>query len=68
MHGFKSLMQMPVFNNPSQSSNNVRLKIEVHRQVGIVPVTHNAHSFKIFSLLIYLPGSISPASLTELRS
>ena len=67
MHWLETLVQMTVFNNSPQGSNNFSLEVEVHGQVRIVPVTHNAHSLKVFSLLIDLPSGISAAALAKLR-
>ena len=61
-------MQMTVFDNPPQSSDDFRLEIKVHSQIRIVPVTDNAHALEVIGLLTYLPRRVSSTALAKLRS
>ena len=57
---------MAVFNNLAQRADNVRLELKVHCQIGIIPITDNAHSLEVLALIIDLLSCILATFLTEL--
>ncbi len=56
---------MPAINDLCEGANNVRLKPEVHGQIGIVPVTKHAHPDEVSSLGFHLLARIIATVLPE---
>ena len=57
---------MPAINDLGQRTDNVRLKLKVHGQVGVRPVSKHAHPHKIGLLGLDLLARIVTALLSEL--
>ena len=57
---------MTVFNNLAKGADNVCLELKVHCQIGIIPITDNAHTLEVLALIVYLLGCILATLLTEL--
>ena len=67
MNGFRALLKMAVFNNLSERADNVCLELKIHCQVGVIPVTDNAHTLEVLALIVYLFSCILATLLTKLR-
>ena len=66
MHRLETAVQMPAINDLGQRADNVRLKLKVHGQVGVRPVSKHAHPHKIGLLRFDLLARIVAALLSEL--
>ena len=66
MNGLEAAVQMPAVNNFGQRANNVRLKLKIHSQVRLRPVSEHTHPHKICLLGLNLLARIVSALLSEL--
>ena len=66
VHWLEALVQVAVVHNTRERSNDVRLELEIHGQVGIGPVANHTHAHEIRALCIYLPRCVLPTLLSKL--
>ena len=66
MHRFEALLEVSVIDNLAEGANNIRLEREIHRQVRVIPVTDNTHTFEVVTLVIHLFCRIFPTFLPKL--
>ena len=57
---------MTVFNNLAKRADNICFELEVHCQIGVIPITDNAHTLEVLSLIVYLLSCILATLLTKL--
>ena len=55
-----------VFNNLAKGADNICLELKVHCQIGIIPITDNAHTLEVLALIVYLLSRILATFLAEL--
>ena len=68
MHRFEALLEVSVVDYLAEGANNIRLEREIHRQVRVIPVTDNTHTFEVVTLIIHLFCRIFPTFLAKLAS
>ena len=51
----------------AKGANDVRLELEIHGQVGVIPIAKHAEAFEVFALTIHLCLRVFSAGLTESR-
>ena len=66
MHRLETFVQMVIVDNTSQGTDDIRFKAKVHGEIGIIPITQNAHTNKIFFLFVDLACGIVSAFLSKL--
>ena len=54
-------MDMAIFNDLAEGADDVGLGLEVHRQIGIIPVADHPQTLEIDPLLVHLLGGIAAA-------
>ena len=66
MHWLETPVQVPAINNLGQRPNDVGLKPKIHREVGMIPISENAHADKIRLLGSHLLAGVFTAMSPEL--
>ena len=65
MHGFGALVEEPVLVDAAERTNDVRLGREVHRQIGIEPISEYAEPDEVLALPLDLALRVIAAQLAE---
>ncbi len=66
VHRLEALVQMPPIDDPAQRPDDVGFELEVHGQVGPLPVAQHAQPFEVFALAVHLFGRVIATGGTEL--
>ena len=67
VHRLESLVQVAVGDDARQGPDNIGFELEIHGQVGVVPVAHNAHADEFGALAVHLATRIRAAFVAERR-
>ena len=68
VHRLEALLQMAILNNAPQCADDVGLKMVIHGEVGVLPVTHHPQPLEIGALFVHLFPGIDAAGLAKLGS
>ena len=66
VHGLGALVQKASLHDAAQLAHDVGFKLEVHRTVGMVPVTQHTKANKVGLLSLDLLGSVAAAQFAKL--